>query len=146
MENPVQTTRLNKIVPLLLGILIALVVIALVFMVREYKVRRDLEKTQTNSSLEISTPENFTATNQSKIKLAGQAKGRSYITINSNKKQLILDSQNGEFSTDLELSEGKNTISITAYNPDTGQAQTATKEVLYINEDLNSLWKGCYFS
>ena len=56
------------------------------------------------------------------------------------KKAIFKKQREGIFSTKVDLLEGKNLINITAFDPQTGESQTTTREILYLDEDLSNLW------
>jgi hypothetical protein len=89
--------------------------------------------------LEINRPANYIATSEKTITFSGKTTVESIITVNSSQKSTVIAAKTGEFSFSLDLIEGKNLINISSYDPKTGLSETATREILYLNEDLSSL-------
>ncbi|OGG14657.1 hypothetical protein A2773_02625 [Candidatus Gottesmanbacteria bacterium RIFCSPHIGHO2_01_FULL_39_10] len=66
------------------------------------------------SSLEISKPKDQSILENKEISLEGTAPKNSTLIISTSQEDKILPSDDGLFSTELELSEGANIISITS--------------------------------
>jgi hypothetical protein len=89
--------------------------------------------------LTLISPAKNTATSSKTITVAGTTGIKSVVTISLGGQSKIISTSGDSFSTKLDLAEGKNTITVVAYNSDTGESQTQTEEILYLNEDLTSL-------
>ncbi len=90
-------------------------------------------------NLIVSTPSENLATDKKTLTISGTTSIDSLVTINSPQTNTIVRTSNGNFSTKIDLLEGKNILNITAFDPKTGASQTETKEILYLDEDLSSL-------
>lgn len=87
--------------------------------------------------LSVSSPENGTVTDKSKINLIGSTGKNSVVVITGGVADTILQTSEGKFSKDIELSEGQNQITIYAFDTSTGEnAQTAIN-ILYISDTLS---------
>lgn len=90
-------------------------------------------------NLAVSTPEKNIATSEKTISISGSTGIKSIVTVSLGKQSKIVETAGSYFSTTLNLTEGKNRITIVAFDPSSGLSQTSSREVLYLNEDLTSL-------
>lgn len=120
------------------GIVITVLVI-LAFMTFTGFSRPKVLKTEKTLGLTLTSPTNFVATTQKTLAVSGHTGIKSIVTISLGKQSKIVETSGDHFSVDLELSEGKNKITIVAFNKNTGEALTQTREILYLNFDLANL-------
>ena|SRR3990167_1341584 len=129
----------SKIIYVLLGLAIgAILSFTFVFFFVLDK-EKDTSTNQPILSLILTNPEPDLATSNKTITVAGTTKVKSLVTVNSSQKSTIIEAKEGTFSTKVDLLEGKNLINITAFDPQTGESQTTTREILYLDEDLSNL-------
>lgn len=86
--------------------------------------------------LEIQNPAQTLVTNSEKFVVSGTTVTPSIVTISTPQKSYILES-NGTFTKEIVLLEGKNMVTITAFTKANGESQTTSRDILYLNEDLN---------
>ena len=128
---------LGKIIYTAAGLLLGVILSLLLFTVLATDKTENPEPK--NLNLVVTTPQGNLATDKKSFTLVGDTTSDSVVTVNSPLTNTIVQTKNGKFSAKLDLTEGKNVINITAFDPKTGSSQTTTKEILYLNEDLSSL-------
>lgn len=90
--------------------------------------------------LELNSPNENLATSGKKVIFSGNTGIQSIVTISSGKQSRIVETTKANnFSTSLDLTEGKNVVTITAFNPKNGESQVTTRDILIIEEDLTNL-------
>ena len=90
-------------------------------------------------NLSVSSPGENLAVGQKQIKIQGSTGIDTIVTVNSGTEAKTLETNNTQFSTEITLKEGRNVIDIVAFDPKTGESQTTSREVLYLEEDLTNL-------
>ncbi len=90
-------------------------------------------------TLQVNKPTPKLTTSEKVVTVTGSTGINSVITIIGPNETKVLQEDGNTFSTTVALSEGKNVIDITAYDPTTGNSQHQIREVLNLNEDLTSL-------
>lgn len=73
------------------------------------------------------------------VKINGNTGVSSIVVINGGVEDTIITTASGVFSVDYKLALGENQITLTAYDEDTGGSRTKTLNLLYLNENLDSL-------
>lgn len=96
-------------------------------------------KTQKPLNLVVTSPESNTATPEKSITVRGTTGVSSVVTVSLGTQSKVAATSGNSFSVKLDLTEGKNTITVVAYNTNTAGSQTKTVNILYLNEDLTSL-------
>lgn len=130
-----------------LTVLLLIVLILIIFLICFWFVQNNFfqskklnQTTPSNIfSLTIFTPPDQIATSNPNLEISGSTGVSSVVTVQIGSSSQIIRASSGSFSTKVTLSEGKNTISIVAFNPKDGESQTQVRSVLYLNEDLSSL-------
>ncbi len=89
--------------------------------------------------LNLTYPDENLATSDKTVTISGSTGITSIVTISCGKQSKIVAANGGHFSASLDLNEGKNVVTITAFDPNTGDSQQTSREVLYLNEDLTNL-------
>lgn len=90
--------------------------------------------------LTLSSPKDSFATSEKTLSVIGTSGVKSIVTITTGtENKIVTTSSGGSFSTKLNLTEGKNIIKVTSFDPTNGTSQTQKKEVFYLNEDLSNL-------
>lgn len=147
--DPNETGENSKIPSLILKIVLGLIVALVIVVVFNIIFNQsEPESTQTAKVLKLTltSPADNIATSQETISVSGSTGIKSLVTVSLRDQAKIIETQNNQFLTTLDLKEGKNTVTIVAYDPKTGESQTTTKEILMLDEDLTKLWKKVYFS
>lgn len=132
---PVRTKIFYSITGLVLG---AGLCLGVVYLFDSDRNRNNNQQAQI-LTLEVTSPGNSTAVSQKTITVSGSSGVSSIVTINSPLKQTIVEAKDGNFSTQVELTEGKNVIEVVAFDPSTGESQTQKRDVLYLAEELKDL-------
>ena len=73
------------------------------------------------------------------VKINGNTGVSSIVVINGGIEDTIITTASGVFSVDYKLALGENQITLTAYDEKSGESTTKTLNLLYLNEDLDSL-------
>ena len=73
------------------------------------------------------------------VKINGNTGVSSIVVINGGIEDTIITTASGVFSVEYKLSLGENQITLTAYDEKSGESRTKTLNLLYLNEDLDSL-------
>ena len=73
------------------------------------------------------------------VKINGNTGISSIVVINGGVEDMIITTASGVFSVDYKLALGENQITLTAYDETSGESRTKTLNLLYLNEDLDSL-------
>ena len=73
------------------------------------------------------------------VKINGNTGVSSIVVINGGIEDTIITTASGVFSVDYKLALGENQITLTAYDEKSGESRTKTLNLLYLNEDLDSL-------
>lgn len=137
-----ETDRTHSKIPIIiLGIVLGIALTLGILFAKNYFFDRNKKATTQAKilTLKIDQPNKNLATANKTITISGSTEIASVVSINSGSQTKIIDTPKTTFSQTLDLSEGKNIIQITAYDPITGGSQTETREVLYLNEDLSNL-------
>lgn len=130
----------SKFLHFFFGILIGVVLSLAFYFIFLNSEHKNKSKLEVNTlSLQISDPVKNLATSSKTITLSGTTTVKSLVTINYPQKNFVIESNDGKFTTTIDLIEGKNQINVTAYDPQTGQAQTESREILYLDEDISNL-------
>ncbi len=141
MDTETQTSKFN-LKKLIVGLVLVLAAILIIFLIYRFTFNnKEVGLTPTVKTLQLnltSPKENF-ATSEKSLTIAGNTAVKGVVTISSGKQAKIVETSGNSFSTNLDLVEGKNTITIVAFDPATGESQTTTKQILYLNEDLTNL-------
>lgn len=95
--------------------------------------------------LDITTPQENVATNQNLVTISGTVGLDAVVSVASGQETKIVQSHNANFSVQMNLVEGKNSFTITAFNPTTGESQTQKRDLLYLKDELTDLWKNLFF-
>jgi hypothetical protein len=139
-----QDSKHLKIPVFFLGTFIGLVLAALVFLLIIFFSGLKSSSFQPDSKksvfrLNISSPTNHLATSQKEIQISGNTGKNTVITINTDLENKILETNSSNFSTKILLKEGRNFISVSAHDRETGESQTVVREILYLEEELTNL-------
>lgn len=132
--------RFGKILNISLGFILGVSVCLFFFrfIVSDQKSTEEIQKPSV-LTLSLTEPTQSVATNIKTLNISGNTAIPSVVTINSPQKNLIIESTDGKFSTKIDLVEGKNTINITAFNKITGESQTLSRDILYLDEFLTNI-------
>lgn len=146
METEPKKFNLGQIIiGIVLGLVLAFV-FSFIFNFFENPNKVSQTKTQKLLNLVINSPSDDTATSDKTVTVAGTTGINSVVTVSSGTQSKIVSTSGDTFSAKLDLTEGKNTVTVVAYNADTAESQTKTIDILYLNEDLTSLWNSVYLS
>lgn len=86
--------------------------------------------------LTITSPEDNSVVNQNKLQLVGETLPNTYIAIiTETSEYLIVPNDLGQFSQEIKLIKGANTIKITVYQPD-GTHQEKTLNLVYTTAEI----------
>lgn len=86
------------------------------------------------SLLTLDSPQDDTLASESSILVRGKTKPGSTVVISTNLDDYVLTvPQNGNFSQEVNLEEGENILTVTAYGPDQKE-ETVEKTVVYTKE------------
>lgn len=143
--DPYQTSSgPNRFLVFVLGIVIGALVAAGVWYARtnffaeeepsEFKVTPTKEFT-----LSVGSPKNGDTISTKSIKVTGNTGTSSVVVVSGGTEDVILDAKSGNFSVDYKLALGENQITVVAYDEDSGDSRTQSFDVLYLNENLDSL-------
>ena len=87
---------------------------------------------QTNNQLSISSPDDEALVNTDSVTLTGKSTPKAVIAITYEDAETITEADaNGNFSTNVDLVGGYNTIVVTALDPATGTESSQTLTVTY---------------
>ena len=78
------------------------------------------------------------ATSEAKVKLSGTTGTEAVVVVNGGESESIVQTAGGRFDLTYTLVEGENSITVTAFDQNTGVAKTITRNVLYLT-DLKGL-------
>ena len=92
-------------------------------------------------SLSVASPTEGETIAVNKVKISGATGVATIVVINGGTEDAIIEAANGTFSVNYSLALGENLISVTAYDQISGESRTKTISVLYLNENLDNLWK-----
>ena len=73
------------------------------------------------------------------VKINGNTGVSSIVVINGGIEDTIITTASGVFSVDYKLALGENQITLTAYDEKSGESRTKTLNLLYLDENLDSL-------
>ncbi|MDP3998234.1 MAG: hypothetical protein Q8P89_01290 [bacterium] len=91
---------------------------------------------QPSSAFTLDSPKNEVLATESSILVAGTAKSSSTIVISANlDDQIVTAGGDGKFSQPVDLEEGENTITVTAYDA-SQKEDTLERTVIYTKESL----------
>lgn len=132
----------DKYSKILLGFVVGIVITLLVFLAANLFFHSN--KTSTSQAekilnLTLTSPNVNLATSEKTVTVSGNTGIESVVTISCGKQSKIVEANGSYFSTNLDLTEGKNVVTITAFDPNTGNSQQTSREILYLNEDLTNL-------
>jgi hypothetical protein len=85
-------------------------------------------------SLAITSPDEATTTNDSRVTISGTTSGKATVIISGGSSDVAIDSD-GSFTTSYQLVEGVNELTISAIDVD-GHESTALRSVFYTTESL----------
>lgn len=129
----------GKFVYIFLGIFFGVLFCAAFFFFVVFDKEEDSTKKAEILSLVLTEPSDSLTTDNKTLTLSGKTFGASVVTINSPLKNLVIESNNGNFSAKIDLMEGKNTINVTVFNKSSGVSQTLSRDVLFLDEDLTTI-------
>ena len=89
--------------------------------------------------LNIANPPDGETVSKEKVTISGNTGTKSIVVINGGKEDVIVETSNGAFSVSYILELGENSLTITAYEEETGDSRTNIVNVLYLTEDLGIL-------
>lgn len=89
--------------------------------------------------LALTSPYDNLATSQKLVKIEGLTGSEAVVSVVTASETKTLETQNAKFSLEVGLKEGKNIINITAFDLKTGESQSVSREVLYLQEELTNL-------
>ncbi len=138
-ETDNKTSRKTVLIFISVSLIILLAAALIFLSIRFVSSGKKSSSDNSKITLELKSPPDSFATNQPTLKISGSTGKASVVTVANESTQKIIQAENGKFSTDVALIEGKNTINIVAFDPTSGQSKTINREVLYLNEDLSGL-------
>ena len=141
MDTEIDTQK-SKISKIILGFGLGIIFSLFTFLV--INIVSNLSKTKTITpkqtlTLEVTSPETNLATSDKTITISGSTKVKSIVTLSTGKQSKIVETSGNYFSGSLELTQGKNIITVVAFDSSTGESKTTTKEILYLDQDLTNL-------
>lgn len=142
MDTTTQESLKNRFSKILLGFAGGVILSLLAFLLFNIFSASNKPKVITarkTLTLSVTSPETNLATANKTITISGSTKVKSIVTLSTSKQSKIVETAGSYFSSSLELIEGKNIITVVAFDSSTGESQTTTKEVLYLNQDLTAL-------
>lgn len=142
MDTTTQEFLKDKYLKILLGFVTGVAITLGLFLI--FNIVSNSNKSTTNTpekilKLELTSPNENITTSEKTVIVSGNTGIKSIVTISSGKQSKIVETAGSYFSSSLELIEGKNIITVVAFDSSTGESQTTTKEVLYLNQDLTAL-------
>lgn len=140
MDDNIESKN-SKISTLLLGFVAGLITVLFLPVVFNLLFNNKPQPAKSTKilKLEIAKPADNIATSEKTFTFSGSTGIKSIVTITSGNQAKIIETVGNRFSTTINLKEGKNTITIGAFDPKTGESQTITKEILSLDEDLINL-------
>jgi hypothetical protein len=90
-------------------------------------------------TLSVTAPLEGETVSTEKVKISGSTGVASVLVVNGGEEDTIIETVSGAFSIDYGLTLGENQITVTAYEEDSGESRTKTLDILYLNEDLETL-------
>lgn len=144
MDPYQQTTGPNRFLIFVLGLVIGGAILGGAWFVRSTYFSKDLETnfsvTPTKEfSLSVSSPKTGDTVSTKKIKISGSTGTASVVVINGGVEDTIVETVNGTFSVEYNLILGENQITVVAYDEQTGGSRTETIDILYLDENLETL-------
>ncbi|MEK7165886.1 MAG: hypothetical protein AAB874_03730 [Patescibacteria group bacterium] len=91
-------------------------------------------ETNEAKSLVISAPQDGEIVNSARVGIKGTAEAADFIIISTPKDSIVLSPSNGEFSENLDLTEGNNELVFTKYSR--GQYESKRLNVFYYAESF----------
>lgn len=144
--DPYHTTSgPNKFIVFLFGLLVGVAILAGYLFVSDRFLNKEEEKSDVKVTptkefaLSLANPKDGETVSTDKIKLTGSTGVASVLVVNGGKEDTVIESADGAFSIDYGLNLGENQITVVAYDEVSGESRTETIDVLYLNEDLESL-------
>jgi len=136
LEHP--RTHISKILlGFVLGI-ISIFVLLVVFALFNLNKTKQTPAAKT-LKLELSSPSENLATSAKIVSISGTTNIKSIVSVTTGKQAKIVETSGSTFSISLDLSEGKNIITITAFDPTNGDSQQIVRQVLYLSSELTDL-------
>ena len=145
--DPYQTTTgPNRFIVLLAGILVGVAAIGSYLLVNDKFLTKKEEPapqykvTPVNElTLSLSNPNDGETVSTGTVKISGSTGIPTIVIINGGQEDVIVEASNGTFSADYKLTLGENQVTITAYEPSSGDSRDKVVDLLYLNENLESL-------
>lgn len=140
MDNDTEFKN-SKIPTFFLGVVVGLMVALFLLILFNLFFNSKPQPTETTKvlKLDIAQPADNIATSKKTFTLEGSTGIKSIVTLTSGNQSKIVEPVGNRFSATIDLKEGKNVITIGAFDPKTGESQTETKEILMLEEDLTNL-------
>lgn len=143
--DPYQTqSGPNKTFVFILGLIIGVIIVSGgIFAYSTFLPKEDKSEFKVTPvkefTLNIANPPDGETVSKEKVTISGNTRTKSIVVINGGKEDVIVETVNGAFSVSYILELGENSLTITAYEEETGDSRTNIVSVLYLTEDLEIL-------
>ena len=143
--DPYQTqSGPNKTFVFILGLIIGVIIVGGgIFAYSTFLPKEDKSEFKVTPvkefTLNIANPPDGETVSKEKVTISGNTRTKSIVVINGGKEDVIVETVNGAFSVSYILELGENSLTITAYEEETGDSRTNIVSVLYLTEDLEIL-------
>lgn len=143
--DPYQTqSGPNKTFVFILGLIIGVIIVSgSIFAYSTFLPKEDKSEFKVTPvkefMLNIANPPDGETVSKEKVTISGNTGTKSIVIINGGEEDVIVETSNGAFSVSYILELGENSLTITAYEEETGDSRTNIVNVLYLTEDLEIL-------
>lgn len=134
----------SKILHVAAGFLLGILVLASLFYISTI-INRPQNQTNNTSNQNngftlnlTDAPEDGASTSSNTVTIAGTTGTEAVLVVNGGSEDATVATSNGRFNLIYTLTEGENPITITAFDQNTGESKTTTRNVLYL-PNLDSL-------
>lgn len=87
--------------------------------------------------LDLDSPRENLATSSKTLKISGSTGIKSIVTVSLGTQQKVVNADSRTFTVNFDLSVGKNSLTVTAFDPQTGNTSTLSRTILYLAEGLD---------
>ncbi|MEX0616895.1 MAG: hypothetical protein WD231_03755 [Candidatus Woykebacteria bacterium] len=148
MDPYQQTSGPNRFLVLLVGLVVGILISIGVFYVRAAFFTKEEEVPQTQSfkvtptnelTLSLTSPTDGDTVATDSVKISGSTGKSSVVIVNGGSEDVIAEAKGGIFSINYNLELGENILTVVAYDEQSGESRTQDLNILYINENLETL-------
>lgn len=129
------------VVILIVGLLIGLLVAGAAAFLYSKKTTQKQATPQTENKgilLSVTSPVNGTTISESSPTIKGTTGKDSVVVITGGESNIVTESESGNFTARVTLSEGKNDLSVYAFDPQTGESAQTSISLLYLKDEFGS--------